>query len=87
MTARLDRRLAGLFVAALLGVLLALGLALAPLGSLVVASYAVVVVLLLGLLGRRARTVHRSAVVPGPVPAGRTCSCCTSTVHDPVRVV
>lgn len=69
--------LQALFVTALLGVLAAVGLALSALGWLVVAAYAIVVVTGLGLLARRARRQKTD---------GRTCTCCTSTVFDPVEV-
>jgi len=74
------RRLQVLFLLALLGVLVAVGLVVADLGGpLATAAYAVLV---LGvLLSAAARA--RAAAAP---PAGRTCTCCTSTVHDPVVV-
>ena len=70
-------RLQALFVTALLGVLAAVGLALSALGWVVVVGYAIVLVTGLALLARRARRQNNE---------GRTCSCCTSTVFDPVEV-
>jgi hypothetical protein len=67
-----------LFLTALLGVLVVVGLALAPLGWIAEAPYLLVVALGVGLLVRRARVVKTSH--------GRTCNCCTSTVFDPVEV-
>jgi hypothetical protein len=72
--------LQALFVTALVGVLAAIGLALTALGWVVVTSYGVVVVVALGVLARRARKAR------GHGEEGRTCSCCTSTVFDPVEV-
>ena len=71
-----------LFLLAAAGVLFALGLVVASFGLLVVTAYAGVVLLLVGLGVRRARAVVRSQR-----PGGRTCTCCTSTVHDPVQVI
>ncbi len=80
MTAVRSRRLAALFAAAALGVLVVLGLALAPLGWAGEAPYLLLVALGLAVLGRRARALRAEQA------AGRTCSCCTSTVYDPVEV-
>ena len=71
-------RLFGLAVALLL---VAVGLAAASGGWPVLTAYLVVVATLLGLAGRtawksRARSRH----------AGRTCTCCTTTVFDQVEV-
>ena len=77
----MSRRLQVLFLLAMAGVLLAGGLVVADLaGSLVATAYAVVVGGLLLAVAGRARA---AAAVP---PPGRTCTCCTSTVHDPVEV-
>ena len=76
----MTRRLQVLFLLALLGVLAAAGLVIADLGGPVAAVvYAVLVVG--GLLHAAGRA--RAAAAP---PAGRTCTCCTSTVHDPIEV-
>ena len=77
------RRLQVLFLLSLLGVLVILGLlAWALLGPVGGTAYAVVV---LGLVAAGAWRA-RAAEAPAPQVAGRTCTCCTSTVHDPVEV-
>ena len=76
-------RVAALFVTALVGLLVAVGLALSALGRPVLAAYLVLVAVGLGLLVRRARALARHR---GDADAGRTCSCCTSTVFDPVEI-
>ena len=68
-----------LFVTALVCVLVAIGVALSALGWVAVVAYAVAVTLAVGLAARAQR--------PGNEDDGRTCSCCTSTVFDPVHVV
>ena len=75
-----------LFLLAAAGVLLALGLVVASFGRFALTAYAGVVLLLVGLGVRRARAVVRSRQ-PAARPVGRTCTCCTSTVHDPVQVI
>ena len=79
----MNRRLAVLFLVALLGVVVAVGLVVADLGGVPAAlGYAAVVVLLLGLgaaYGRRA-TVRRTRPV-------QHCSCCDGDHTAPVRVV
>ena len=79
----MSRRIAALFVSALLGVAVVVGLALSPLGWPVLVPYTVVVLVALGLLVRKAAGLRRAA----EQPAGRTCTCCTSTVFDPVKVI
>ena len=83
MTAR-QRRLGWLLCAALVGVVVAAGLLVGALaGGAAALAYAVVAV---GLLAT-AITRGRRLLAPPPLPAGRTCSCCTATHLDPVRVV
>ena len=65
-----------LFGVALLLVLTAIGFAVSALGWVALSAYAVVVAALLALAVRRQRAQDD----------GRTCSCCTSTVFDPVEV-
>jgi hypothetical protein len=77
--AAVNRRLAVLFWLSLVGVLTVLGLVLAPLGWAAEAPYLLVLILGLALLVRRARALAAA-------DSGRTCSCCTSTVFDPVEV-
>ena len=77
-----SRLLAALFLSALLGTLAVVGVALSSLGWPVLTGYVALVLVALGLMVRRARALlaqqrHRS---------GRTCTCCTSTVFDPVEV-
>jgi len=78
----MSRLLAALFLAALLGTLTAIGVALSSLGWLVVGPYLVLVAAALILMVRRAR----SLVAQAKHASGRTCTCCTSTVFDPVEV-
>jgi hypothetical protein len=73
-------RLAALFLSAILGLLIAIGLALSTFGWLVEIPYVAVVLLALGVLARRARALR------APKDDGRSCSCCTTTVFDPVEV-
>ena len=65
-----------LFLVALVSVLTAVGVAVSALGWVALAAYVLLVVVLVALAVRRNR----------PVDDGRTCSCCTSTVFDPVEV-
>ena len=83
MTGTMSTRIAALFLASTLGLLTVIGLALTPLGWAVEAPYLLVVIVGLALLVRRARALGPSTE---HVPEGRTCSCCTSTVFDPVEV-
>jgi hypothetical protein len=66
-----------LFAVALLTVLTAVGVAVSALGWAALSAYLLVVLTALGLAVRRQRAQQ----------AGRTCTCCTSTVFDPVTVV
>jgi len=76
----MSRRLQVLFLLALAGVLVLFGVLATRLGGPVaLALYAVVVLGLLAAGAARARALLAT-------PSGRTCSCCTSTVHDPVQV-
>ena len=65
-----------LFAAALLAVLTAVGFAVSALGWVALSAYLVVVAALLAAAVRRQRAQTD----------GRTCSCCTSTVFDPVEI-
>jgi hypothetical protein len=76
-------RAGGLFVVAVLGLLTIVGLALAPLGWLVEGPYLAIVLTGWVVLSRQARSLRRSQEPPDD---GRTCSCCTSTVFDPVEI-
>ena len=79
-----SRRLLVLLCVAVVGVLGAVGLVVGALaGPVGLAVYGAVVLLLVGLGIARGRRV-----VAGPeLPAGRTCTCCTTTHFDPVKVV
>lgn len=78
------RRLAALFLLAVSGVLVAVGLVVgAVLGTAAAIGYAVVVLTLV-VVG--AQLVKRRARVAA-IQAGRTCTCCTGSVHDPVQVI
>ena len=74
----MQRRLTALFAAALLGVGVVIGLLLLELGPLALLAYLLLLTAGLSRLVRRVRAAQR--------PTGRTCSCCTSTVFDPVEV-
>ena len=74
----MERRLTVLLAVAILGVHVMIALALAMVGPLPCIAYVVVTNIGLALLVRRKRVAQR--------PTGRTCTCCTSTVHDPVEV-
>jgi hypothetical protein len=77
-------RLQLLFLVALLGVLTCVGLGLlAVAGPVTAAAYSVVALVLLALGAARARAAQDAA----RRAAGRTCSCCTSSQHDPVKVI
>jgi len=79
-----SRGLRLLLCAALLGVLLVVGLAVASLlGPIGAALYAVLALALVGVAVVRG---HK-ALAPTPLPAGRTCTCCTTSQHDPVQVL
>jgi hypothetical protein len=73
---------AKLFLVALVGVLAAIGLAISALGIWVLASYSGVVLVLGALMVKRARRAAQASRHSD----GRTCSCCTTTVFDPVEV-
>ena len=80
----MTRRVQVLFLAALLGVLTIVGLTVAALaGPWNALVYAVVVLVLLAWGAVRAR----AAAAAARAAAGRSCSCCTSSQHDPVKVV
>ena len=75
----MTRRPQVLFLLALTGVLAMFGVLIAELaGPLALGAYVAVVLGLLVLGARRAQALA--------TPSGRTCSCCTGTVHDPVQV-
>ena len=79
-----SRRLLALLCAAVLGVLVVLGLALtALLGPVAGGVFAVVAVVLVAVGAVRGRRV----LAPPARPAGRSCDCCTTTHFDPVEVV
>ena len=80
----MTRRLQVLFLAALMGVLILVGLVVADLAGLwVTVGYALVVLVLLSLGAGRAR----AAQARERAAAGRTCTCCTTSQHDPVKVI
>ncbi len=79
-----SRRLLALLCAAVLGVLVVLGLAVtALLGAVAGVVYAVVAAVLVGAGAVRGRRL----LAPPQRPAGRTCDCCTTTHLDPVKVI
>jgi hypothetical protein len=75
--------LRALFAVALLGTLTVVGLALSRLGWFVLGPYLALVGLGLAVLVRKVRSLAAQAKAKAH---GRTCSCCTSTVFDPVEV-
>ena len=80
----MSRRVQVLFLAALLGVLLVVGHVVADVaGPWAAAAYAVVVLVLLSLGAGRAR----AAQARERAAAGRSCTCCTTSQHDPVKVI
>ena len=79
-----SRRLLALLCAAVLGVLVVLGLAVtALLGPVGGAAYAVLALVLVAAGVVRGRRV----LAPPARPAGRTCDCCATTHFDPVEIV
>jgi hypothetical protein len=83
----LSRRLAGLFLLALLGTLFALGLVVADVGGgVAVAVYALAVTALVvagAVTGKR-----RAAARVAPArPAGERCACCAGDHTAPVQVI
>ena len=77
-------RLRVLMLLALVGVLVLLGVVVAAVAGVV--GLAVFAVLAAGLVGVGA-VRGRAALRPQPLPAGRSCSCCTTTHFDPVQVL
>ncbi len=79
-----SRRLLALLCAAVLGVLVVLGLAVTALlgavGGAVYAAAALVLVAVGAVRGRR-------LLAPPARPAGRSCDCCTTTHFDPVKII
>ena len=74
---------------ALLGIALAGSLVVASvLGAAAAVAYTVLVVLLVVLgVVRGRRALAPTYVAPSDLPPGHTCSCCTTSQHDPVRIV
>jgi L-asparagine transporter-like permease len=84
----ISRRLQLLFLAALLGVLLVLGIGVGALaGPWALLAYSVVVVALLAVGAARARAAQERARGALLRPGGQSCACCTTSQHDPVKVV
>ncbi|MCW2680831.1 MAG: hypothetical protein JWM62_2232 [Frankiales bacterium] len=78
------RRVQLLFLAALVGVLVCLGLGVHALAGTVPAlAYAVIALALLLVGAARARAAAEAA----RRATGRTCTCCTTSQHDPVKVI
>jgi hypothetical protein len=78
------KRLQLLFLVALVGVLVCVGLGVLSLaGPVAAVAYAVVAFGLLLLGAARARAAAEQA----RRAAGRTCTCCTTSQHDPVKVI
>ena len=78
-----SRALAALFLTAAAGLVVVVSLALSTVGPTAVLVWAALVLVALSLGIRRARALRQGR----DQPAGRTCSCCTTTVHDPVKVI
>jgi hypothetical protein len=84
----MTRRVQVLFLLALVGVLVCLGLVVGGLaGPWAAAAYAVVALGLLVVGSARARAAQAAAGAVATSEAGRTCTCCTASQHDPVEVV
>lgn len=81
----MTRRLAVLFLLAMTGVLVAIGLVAARVGAYALGGYLVGATVLLGLMVRQARTTRRREKQDAKA-SGRTCTCCTTTVFDPVEI-
>ena len=80
----MTRRLQLLFLVALLGVLLCGGLVvLALAGPVPTVAYAVLAFVLLAFGAARARAAQEAA----RRAAGRSCTCCATSQHDPVKVI
>ena len=77
-------RLRALLCAAVLGVLLAVGLVVAAVAGVVGAVVYGVAALALVVVGA---VRGRRLLSPPPLPPGRTCTCCTTTHFDPVEVI
>ena len=77
-------RLRVLMCLALLGVLLLVGLVV---GAIAGPLGVVLFVVLAGLLVAVGIVRGRAALTPTPMPLGRTCTCCTTSQHDPVRII
>ena len=78
------RALRVLMCAAVLGLLLTVGLVIgAAAGVAASVVYVVAAFVLLVLAVARGRRL----LAPPPLPAGRTCQCCTTSQHDPVKVI
>jgi hypothetical protein len=79
------KRLQVLFLLALVGVLVCVGLGLLALAGAVPALvFAVVALVLLAGGAARARAATAAAE---RAAAGRSCTCCTTSQHDPVKVI
>ncbi|HUR50580.1 MAG TPA: hypothetical protein VMZ11_00485 [Mycobacteriales bacterium] len=78
----MTRALPALFGAALVGSTAVVGLALASWSLVALTAYLVLVAVAAVTVVRRARAAGRHQGSQD----GRTCSCCTSTVFDPVEV-
>ena len=78
------RRLAVLFLLATTGILVCIGAVLGRLGGPVaVAVYTVLV--LAGVLAASQLAKRQKRIAD--LRRGRTCTCCTGTIHDPVKVI
>jgi hypothetical protein len=78
------RSVAAPFLLAVIGLLFIVGLAIQEAaGRLAVTVYAAVITAALVAAAVTARRRVRIAALA----AGRTCTCCTGTVHDPVKVI
>ncbi len=82
--AQVSTRLGALFLLALLGILAVVGAVIGrAAGWLPALTYGLVVLVALVVMARwakfRLRAIARAQ--------GRSCTCCTTSVHDPVRVI
>ena len=80
----MTRRVQLLFLAALVGVLVCVGMVvLALAGPVPAVAYAVLAAVLLSVGAAQSRAAQEAA----RRAAGRSCTCCTTSQHDPVKVI
>lgn len=81
---QVPRRLAALFLLALLGILVMLGAVIGRFAGVAPALIYALVTLVAVVLGARTARRRLRALAR---EQGRSCTCCTTSVHDPVQVI